>query len=162
MGGKRIIVLPTWTTKVDLVETWEAYGKQQKRWIKGNGQQLRYHLPVKSANQLKKLYWLSWNLGYALAFTKYLIPLMVAYKTFNGLQFTWVEYLALVPHLFAWIASAQTWDNKLDARRWWMYPTQFILELRVLHKQIMGFWDGFFNYRKNFVFDVTLKREYSK
>jgi cellulose synthase/poly-beta-1,6-N-acetylglucosamine synthase-like glycosyltransferase len=161
MMGKQILVLPTWTTKVDLVETWDAYGKQQKRWIKGNGQQFRYHLPVKSVNPLKKLYWLSWNLGFALAFTKYLIPAVIAYKLFNDVSFTMVDKLAVVPHIFAWAASMQTWDNRFNSRRWWMYPTQFILELRVLHKQIAGFWDGFFNYRKNFVFDVTIKKDLS-
>ena len=158
MAGKRIVVLPTWTTKVDLVETWDALGKQQRRWIKGNGQQLRYHLPVKSVNPLKKLHWISWNLGFAVAPSKYIIPAFILVKYILGMQFSTFEYLCALPHLLAWIATAQTWDNKINTRRWWMYPTQFVLELRFLHLQIQGFWQGFYGFKKQFVFDVTEKK----
>jgi hypothetical protein len=158
MMGKRIVTLPYWTTKIDLVESWPAFYKQQRRWIKANGQHIRNHWHVATKHPLKKLYWLSWNSAFAIGFTKYLLPAVLIYKSVMGLPFHGIEHLGLIPHIFTWIGNSQTWDNRFNVRQFLLYPLQYILELRYLHYQILGFWEGFLNYKKAFVFEVTDKK----
>jgi len=159
MRGYKIHVMPEWTTKIDNVDIWKEYCKQQRRWIRGNGQQIQYHSRDKQGWSLKKVYWLSWNLGFALAFTKYLTPFVMVGKFFNVWSFNFIDYLGMYPHIFAWIGSCLTWDNRFKFKGIFLYPLHYILELRVLHWQILGFWEGFFDYKKDFVFDVTKKSE---
>lgn len=156
MDGKRIVVLPTWTTRVDLVDGWKDYEKQQHRWIKGNGQQFAYHWSVKSKSWAKKMYWMSWNAGFALAPLKYPMLGFGVYRYLTG-QSILIEQLAMIPHVLAWIGTSMSWNNTLSAKRLILYPTQYILELRVLHAQISGWYKGFFSYKKHFDFEVTRK-----
>lgn len=158
MRNYQIHVLPTWVTRIDLVEDWDSFQKQQARWIKGNGQQLQYHLRDPNGWGWKKLYWLSWNIGFGLAPFKYVMPFFYLHKHFLlGLEFNLVDKITLIPHLFAWVAAGQTWDNKICWKRILSYPLHYFIEIGVLHHQIEGFWTGYLNWRSHIEFDVTPK-----
>ncbi|CAK0741700.1 membrane hypothetical protein [Azospirillaceae bacterium] len=156
MRGYKIHVLPTWHTGIDLVYSWKEYGKQQRRWIQGNGQQVQLHIRDSKGWGFKKLYWISWNLGFFIAPTKYVIPFVMGYKYFHG-GCNAIEYLCVLPHLLVFIASGLTWDNKFWLRGWLTYPLHYLFEMGALHWQIVGWWEGFLNYRKIFEFIVTKK-----
>lgn len=157
MLGYRIVTMPTWTTLTDNPENWAEYQKQQRRWIKSNGQHLQYHGRDKRGWSLKKLYWLSWNAGFLFAPIKYaFIPYAVLKVVFGGPIYT-VDYVSMAAHVLALIASMQNWDNSIYWRGLINYPLHYITELRVLHHQIYGFWQGFLGYKQNFVFEVTKK-----
>lgn len=157
MLGYKIHVLPTWETKVELVETWSGFRKQQNRWIKGNGQQFVYHLLDPRGWSWKKAYWLSWNLGFFVSFTKYIFPCVVFYKYINDIPFNFIDHVGVLPHVFAWYGSAQTWDNKFCPQRLITYLFQFIIEFLVLDKQIEGFWHGLIYWDFHHDFVVTPK-----
>lgn len=157
MRGYKIHVLPKWVTKVDAVLNWKEYRKQQKRWIKGNGQQLQFHCRENKGWGLKKLFWISWNMGFALSFSKYLIPFVMFYKWFYGMGFYWFEWAGLIPHFFGWVASLQNWENKVSLKRWYLYPLHYFTEHGALIQQTIGFWQGFIFWNKHHEFEVTKK-----
>lgn len=156
--GYRIQVDPEWTTLIDAVDNWSEYRKQQRRWAKGNGQRLRYHLQDPKGWGLRKLYWVSWNAGLAIAITKYVTPIIMILKALDFLPFFWFDWFGLIPHAFVMIASMQTHRNILAPRYAILYPLHYLTEFRILHTQIWAFWDGFLNYRKEFEFEVTEKK----
>lgn len=157
MRGYKIHVLPSWETKTDLVEDWTNYKKQQRRWIKGNGQQLQYHARTNEGWGLKKLYWLSWNMGFGIGFMKYLIPLVMIYKWYFGVAYNAVDQVNILTHILAYAASCLDWKNDFKPKGLVTYPLHYFLELKVLHHQILGFFEGFFGYKKHFDFEVTQK-----
>lgn len=155
--GYKIEVDPEWITGIDAVNNWPEYTKQQKRWSKGNGQRLRYHLEDPAGWGFRKLYWISWNSGMVIAITKYIIPIIMILKAIGILPFFWYDWLGLIPHLFVLVASVQNWDNSFLIQYILLYPLHYFLEFRILHHQIKAFWEGFFGYKKEFEFEVTKK-----
>lgn len=155
--GYQIKVLPTWKTYLDHVYSWKEYKKQQIRWAQGTGYTFQRHIRDNNGWGLKKLYWLSWNLGHLVALTKYLIFYVIIYKWLNNISFTYLEYIGCFVHIPAWIASGLTWNNKLHLRGFITYPLHFIVEHAILPYQIYGFWFGIINWKKHIDFVVTGK-----
>lgn len=156
--GKKIYVYPEWTTNIDNPETWEDLGKQWQKWAQGNGQTIRYHWNEQAQkNIFKEIYWFSWLNSFSLAPLKYFFLIWGGYRFFNGHYIHWIEWLCLVPHILAMIATGLNWDNSFNFKRFLLYPCQFILELRILHIQIYNWYKGFFNYKKELEFLPTPK-----
>lgn len=155
--GYNFKVLPTWVTKIDNVTTWKEYRKQQHRWIKSNGQHIQNHTrDLTGIFTLKKLYFLSWNLGFCVAPLKWIIPAIMTYK-FLTTGFIWLDWVLTSPHVFAWIASCLTWNNKVKWKGLYLYPIHYFTEHLVLFTQIKAWWVGFLWYKTKFDFEVTDK-----
>jgi len=157
MRGYKIHVLSTWTTGIDLAESWDALQKQMYRWITANGQQLQHHVRDPNGWNWKKLYWVSWNLAFFIAPIKYIIPIYIAWKSYYHVPWNFYDLVGGMVHLTSWTASCLTWDNKFNYRGLFTYPLFFIFELKILHHQIKGFWNGIINWKKHLEFVVTLK-----
>lgn len=157
MRGYKIHVLSSWTTGIDLAESWDALQKQMFRWITANGQQFQHHIRDPYGWGWKKLYWLSWNLSFFIAPIKYIIPVYIMWKTIYGIPWNFYDLVGGLVHLCSWTATCLTWDNKFNYRGLFTYPLFYIFELKILHHQIKGFWNGIFNWKKHLEFVVTQK-----
>ncbi len=155
--GFKIKVISEWTTVIENVVGWSNFRKQQQRWAIGNGIQLQRHIRDPHGWGWKKLYWLSWNLGHLFSLFKYPINLFIIYRITINPKFHLIELLAVIPHIFSWIASCLTWDNKLYCRGIFLYPIHFFIEQFVLPWQIYGFFKGFIKWNKHHDFVVTKK-----
>ncbi len=155
--GFKILTRQDWVTKIDNPESWGALREQWKKWACANGQLFRLHAALPSKNPIKKLFWLSWLFSFPLAPLKYLFLTYGTYRFFNGINLSIVEQACAIPHLLAWIGSAQTWNNRVHWRRLVLYPFQYVLELGILDMQIKSWYKGFFSHTKRFEFTVTPK-----
>lgn len=155
--GKKVLVNSKWITLIDNPETWSAYKEQWSKWAKSNGQLSVYHLKTKHPNLSDKLIWFMWISSFAFAPLKYLSYYVVYNNICLTGQVTYVEYLCLIPHFVAWGAASQTWDNKFSFRKFIIFPLQYILEIGVLHVQVINFWKGVLNHTKDYEFKPTPK-----
>lgn len=155
--GYKIKVLPTWTTLIDNVYDWKSYRTQQRRWASGNSIQLQRHLRDPYGWGLKKLYWMSWNIGHLVGLTKWVIPAVMTYKYFTtGL--TWLDWGLTSPHIFAWITSCVRWNNTPHYRGLITYPMHYLIEFAVLPWQLFGWVEGFIFWKTKNDFVVTNKK----
>ena len=154
--GKKILVFSEWETLIDCPKNWKDFRAQWRRWSEGSGQVARLHLSEKGLSKAGKVFWLGWVFSFPHAPLKYLFLGVLIWRLIFGGAIHWVEWVCLIPHIFAWIGGARKWDGSIHWGRMILYPFQFILELGILDIQISGWYRGFFS-KKEIEFNTTPK-----